>query len=143
MIDVIVQWATILSPIIAVGLAWWTVRSSSKDTAKKIDAIEQSTNREIERLKQISRLQIEIPIVQLQKELWDAQQHQQMINNQLSNLEVSNSTMYAMAYGHDALQRREEKCQTLKSERSFYFERQQAIKKYLSQLEEIKKKMEE
>lgn len=141
--DSIVQWATILSPIIAVGLAWWTVRSSSKDTAKKIDAIEQSTNREIERLKEISRLQIEIPLVQLKKELWDAQQHIQIITNQLSELDGFNSSMYAIAYGHEALQRREEKCKDLKSERAFYFEQQKAIKEYLSQLEEIKKKLEE
>ena len=32
----IVQWATILSPIIAVILAWWTCRSGASDTAKLI-----------------------------------------------------------------------------------------------------------
>ena len=101
----IVQWATILSPIIAVGLAWWTIRCSSKDTAKKIDAIEQSTNKEIERLKEISRLQIEIPLVQLKKELWDAQQHIQIITNKLNELEGYNSSMFVLAYGQEALQR--------------------------------------
>ena len=43
----IVQWATILSPIIAVLIAWWTVWSSSKDTAKKIATLEKSTMEQI------------------------------------------------------------------------------------------------
>ena len=30
MVDVIVQWATIFSPILAVLLAWWTSRSSTR-----------------------------------------------------------------------------------------------------------------
>lgn len=30
--ELITQWASILSPIIAVALAWWTVRSSNKST---------------------------------------------------------------------------------------------------------------
>ena len=35
----IVDWATILSPIIAVLIAWWVSRKSSKDTAKQVRAI--------------------------------------------------------------------------------------------------------
>jgi len=36
MCDSITQWATILSPIIAVILAWWTCRSGARDTAKLV-----------------------------------------------------------------------------------------------------------
>lgn len=46
--NVIVQWATILSPIIAVLIAWWMSRSSAKDTAKQIAALEESTTKQIE-----------------------------------------------------------------------------------------------
>ncbi len=56
--DIIVQWATILSPIIAVLIAWWTVRSSAKDTAKQIKSI-----------KELSRLQIEATIKQVELEI--------------------------------------------------------------------------
>ena len=56
--DIIVQWATILSPIIAVLIAWWTVRSSAKDTAKQIKS-----------LKELSRLQIEATIKQVELEI--------------------------------------------------------------------------
>lgn len=54
----IVQWATILSPIIAVLLAWWTVRSSAKDTAKQIESI-----------KELSRLQMDATIKQVELEI--------------------------------------------------------------------------
>ena len=56
--DIIVQWATILSPIIAVLLAWWTVRSSAKDTNRKINSINELT-----------RLQIDVSILEMENEL--------------------------------------------------------------------------
>lgn len=37
--ETIVQWATILSPIIAVLIAFWVSRASKKDTAKQIKAL--------------------------------------------------------------------------------------------------------
>lgn len=55
----IMQWATILSPIIAVLLAWWTVSSSAKDTKKQVDAI-----------KRLSVLQAEISIIQNEIEVY-------------------------------------------------------------------------
>ena len=69
--SVIVQWATLLSPIVAVLLAWWTVRSSAKDTAKKIAAIEKSTEKQIESIKKLARIQIKTSQIQLNKELYD------------------------------------------------------------------------
>ena len=69
MMEDIVQWATILSPIIAVGLAWWTVRSSSKDTDKKIAAIKESSEREINELKELAQLEVEALTLKLDMEL--------------------------------------------------------------------------
>lgn len=53
-----VQWATILSPIIAVLLAWWTVRNSAKDTTRQIESI-----------KELSRLQMDATIKQVELEI--------------------------------------------------------------------------
>ena len=82
-----VQWATILSPIIAFLLAWWTVRSSAKDTAKQIESI-----------KELSRLQMDATIKQveleIEKNIFLAKQAQQeaegLLNinsSQLSNIQ--------------------------------------------------------
>ena len=68
--DAIVQWATILSPIIAVLIAWWMSRSSAKDTAKQIESI-----------KELARLQMDASIKQveleIEKNLFLAKQAQQ------------------------------------------------------------------
>lgn len=69
MIDTIVQWATILSPIIAVLLAWWTSRCSAKESAKKIDALEKSTTRQVESIKELSHQMIEATIKQVELQI--------------------------------------------------------------------------
>lgn len=84
MMDVIVQWATILSPIIAVLIAWWMSRSSAKDTAKQIAALEESTTKQIESIKQLSKQQIDASIkmveLEIEKNLFLAKQAQQEWN---------------------------------------------------------------
>lgn len=67
--NVIVQWATILSPIIAVLIAWWMSKSSAKDTAKQIAALEESTTKQIESIKQLARLQMDASIKQVELEI--------------------------------------------------------------------------
>ena len=67
--NVIVQWATILSPIIAVFIAWWMSRSSAKDTAKQIAALEESTTKQIESIKELARLQMDASIKQVELEI--------------------------------------------------------------------------
>lgn len=82
--ETIVQWATILSPIIAVLLSWWTSRCSAKETVKKIDAIEQSTTKQVESIKQLAKQQMEAVIHQVELEIrknqFFAKQAQQELN---------------------------------------------------------------
>lgn len=81
MMDAIVQWATILSPFIAVLIAWWMSRSSAKDTAKQIAALEESTIKQVESIKSLSKQQIEASIrmveLEIEKNLFLAKQAQQ------------------------------------------------------------------
>ena len=78
--NVIVQWTTILSPIVAVFIAWWMSRSSAKDTAKQIAALEESTNKQVESIKSLSKQQIEASIkmveLEIEKNLFLAKQAQ-------------------------------------------------------------------
>ena len=67
--NVIVQWATILSPIIAVLIAWWMSNSSKEDTAKQIAALEESTTKQIESIKELARLQMDASIKQVELEI--------------------------------------------------------------------------
>lgn len=67
--NTIVQWAAILSPIIAVLIAWWMSRNSAKDTAKQIAALEDSTTKQVESIKALSKQMIEASIKQVELEI--------------------------------------------------------------------------
>ncbi|MBO7585590.1 MAG: hypothetical protein J6T13_00205 [Bacteroidales bacterium] len=67
--ETIVQWTTILSPIIAVIIAILMVRSSNRDTAKQIESIKESTSRQIESIKNLSRQMIDSSIKQVELEI--------------------------------------------------------------------------
>lgn len=67
--NTIVQWATILSPIIAVVIAWWMGKSSKEDTAKQITALEESTTKQVESIKALSKQMVEASIKQVELEI--------------------------------------------------------------------------
>ena len=69
--NVIVQWATILSPIIAVIIAVWASRKSAKDTARQIAAVEESTKKQIESMKRLSLLQLSAAYDALEMSLYE------------------------------------------------------------------------
>jgi ABC-type bacteriocin/lantibiotic exporter with double-glycine peptidase domain len=73
--------AVIIALIVPIGVAIWTVRSSAKDTAKQIAALEESTTKQIESIKELSRLQMDASIKQveleIEKNLFFAKQAQQ------------------------------------------------------------------
>lgn len=66
MMEAIVQWATILSPIIAVLLAWWTSRSSAKESARQIAVMQENTSKEIEHLQHLAEIQVETIAINLE-----------------------------------------------------------------------------
>lgn len=80
--DKFFQWATILSPIVAVLLAWWTASRSSKDTAKKIAATEETTTNIIK----LARLQAELTSIKLDMEIWEAHFNLHKISGQTGNV---------------------------------------------------------
>lgn len=73
--------AVIIALMVPIGVAIWTVRSSAKDTAKQIAALEESTTKQIESIKELSRLQMDASIKQveleIEKNLFLAKQAQQ------------------------------------------------------------------
>ena len=130
--NVIVQWATILSPIIAVLIAWWMSRSSAKDTAKQIAALEESTTKQIESIKQLARLQMDASIKQveleIEKNLFLANQAQQEWKG---IEEINNSGMAHMLEWREEITRR---FKDKKPERDYHLYSQ-----FIKDLEIIKK----
>lgn len=61
--------AIIIALIVPIGVAVWTVRSSAKDTAKQIAALEESTTKQVESIKELARLQMDASIKQVELEI--------------------------------------------------------------------------
>ena len=61
--------AIIIALIVPIGVAIWTVRSSAKDTAKQIAALEESTTKQVESIKSLSKQMVEASIKQVELEI--------------------------------------------------------------------------
>ena len=61
--------AIIIALIVPIAVAIWTVRSSAKDTAKQIAALEESTTKQVESIKALSKQQIDATIKQVELEI--------------------------------------------------------------------------
>ena len=124
--------AIIVALIVPIAVAIWTVKSSAKDTAKQIAALEESTTK-----------QIEITSIQLRKELTEAR---------TSYLQVSEKSMDAiddrfsmMGIPHnDVIARmkdKQEKQKNLSLEQDFYSKKIHWTDSYLKRVEELKMKL--
>ena len=67
--DTVTMVTTILGWIITIAIAIYTVKSSGKETAKKIAALEESTKKQVDSIKALSRQQIEATIKQVELEI--------------------------------------------------------------------------
>ena len=135
MIDYIVQISAILSPIIAVLLAWWASRSSAKDTAKQIAALEESTTKQVESIKELARLQMDASIrqveLEIEKNLFLANQAQQEWEG---IKEINNSGMASQVQWKEI---RMQQFREQKPERDYHL-----YSKFIKELETIKKGLE-
>lgn len=135
--------AIIIALIVPIGVAVWTVRSSAKDTAKQIAALEESTTKQIESIKELARIQIEITSIQLQKELTETRQSylqasekNYAINDRFSMMGIPHDDVIAR------MQDKQEKQRNLSLERDFYSKKIHWTDSYLKRVEELKMELE-
>ncbi len=144
MMDTIVHWATILSPIIAVVIAILTSRSSAKATAKQVAALEESTKKQVESIKKLARIQVELTTMQIQKELGEARTH--YLHASEKNMDAMGNRLYEAGISYsDTIARiheREEKEKNLHLEKDFYSKRVSWLNNNLNRVEAIKKELE-
>lgn len=98
--DTVTMVTTILGWIITIAIAIYTVKSSGKETAKKIAALEESTKKQVDSIKALSRQQIEATIKQVELEI----EKNQLLANQamqewkgierINNSEVSSQVQW-------------------------------------------------
>lgn len=137
----IVQWATILSPIIAVGLAVWANWHSRKDSAKQIAALEESTRQQVESIKELSRLQIDVTILQVDLELNKTLNLAQQARQERKGISEINNAPYShySDFRREAINRFQEE----KPERDFqrHSEYIRVLQKYMQLLEGYRNKL--
>ena len=126
--------------IVPIGVAVWTVRSSAKDTAKQIAALEESTTKQIESIKELARIQIEITSIQLQKELTEARTGYLQASEK--NMDAINDRFSMMGIPHNEviarMQDKQEKQKNLSLERDFYSKKINWTDSYLERVKELK-----
>lgn len=144
MFDVIVQWATILSPIIAVGIAVWTGRKSDKDVQRQIESIKALSKQtaddaimQIKSLKEISSVQIESMIITIGNELQSVNLRLDQIRHQSERYNGFSPSMHLMDPS-TYFQKQED----LKGEEAFLTQQQKRLTAIYNQLMETKKRME-
>jgi len=136
--NTIVQWATLLSPIIAVLIAIWASRSSAKDTAKKLVAIEESTKIQVESVKELTKIQIEITRLQLKKELWEANLRYNQTNQRVADENNRHFSNYIPEM--EAYHQREDKKKDMTDNCDFWKEQIAVLKELISKVTELSKK---
>ena len=132
--------AVIMALIVPIGVAVWTVRSSAKDTAKQIAALEESTTKQVESIKELARIQIEITSIQLQKELTEARTGYLQASEK--NMDAINDRFSMMGIPHNEviarMQDKQEKQKNLSLERDFYSKKINWTDSYLERVKELK-----
>lgn len=135
--------AIIIALIVPIGVAIWTVRSSAKDTAKQIAALEKSTTKQIESIKELARIQIEITSIQLQKELTEARTGYLQASEK--NMDAINDRFSMMGIPHNEviarMQDKQEKQKNLSLEQDFYSKKINWTDSYLKRVKELKMKI--
>lgn len=125
--DAIVQWATILSPIIAIVIAWWMSRSSAKDTAKQIAT-----------MKELEKIQINLLQLQLDKEMSDVQIKYSQTGKKEQQTREFNQFYNQIGGFADSVRHIEERKQDMALEREYHAERLQWLQLFQKQLDAMK-----
>ena len=83
MMDAII--ISIVGWIITILIAVYAARSGSKDTAKKLAALEESTQKQVESIKELTRLQLQISQIQLHNERTSASYQHKLVLEEINN----------------------------------------------------------
>ncbi len=125
--EIVVQIATILSPIIAVLLAWWTSKSSEKKVQEQIESI-----------KELARIQIEVSMNQIIKEVEEVH----TLSNQYSERIEREDSLRRLGVGWSINDSHEDKVRDLHDNRAFCNKKFDVLMQSFDRLEVLRKRLE-
>ena len=135
--------AIIIALIVPIGVAIWTVRSSAKDTAKQIAALEESTQKQVESVKELAKIQTKIAALQLEKESWEARHKwRQLSEENFKAIENDHSMAgFPMNEFTSMMHQRSERNNHLALEQDFYSKQVSLLDGYNKRIKEILKEL--
>lgn len=135
---------SIVGWIITILIAVYAARSGSKDTAKKLAALEESTQKQVESIKELTRLQLQISQIQLHNERTSASYQHKLALEEIDNLKKLNSSVLGTMHNDFTKEerRRREKEMDLHSKEDYYSSQISLIEGSLQKLNNIGKEVE-
>lgn len=130
MMETFVQWATILSPIIAVGLAWWTSRSGARDTAKMMTLS-----------KKLMQINLQLKMLELSKEAEEEHVEFENLQNKSKELKEYAKT-HISVFNPAAMQKQEDEIKNLEEKTRQTFDRRALIAESMSDVIKLIKEVE-
>ena len=121
--------AVIIALIVPIGVAIWTVWSSAKDTAKQIESV-----------KELARIQIELTSIQMGKELWESRSRYLQASEKSMDALDDHFAMLGVPYNETTtrMQDRQEKRKNLSLEQDFYSKQISMLNSYMERIKAIK-----
>ena len=135
---------SIVGWIITILIAVYAARSSAKDTAQQIAALEESTTKQVESIKELAKLQIEISILQMSKELSDARNQYLKVSKKSMDQIDNRHAMLGLPVNEitTMLHERQEKANDLSTEAEYCTKRINMLNSYMERMNSIKDKLE-
>ena len=109
----IAQWATILSPIIAVVIAVITTYVNGRDNRRAIERISAEARRQAAETNRLTRTSLSLAIEQFRLELYKSNSRLCEVNRKIYEVEQERSSVYPSSYHFD---NREARLSPLKKE---------------------------
>lgn len=136
---------SIVGWVITIGIAIYTARSGAKDTAKKIAALEESTTKQVESVKELTRMQLQMSRIQLEKELTNARYQYALTASEVDNAKDSYHSMVGVPMNDFTImeRKRREKEKNLSSKEDYFSKQISLLKSSLQKLEAIGKEVNE
>ena len=133
---------SIIGWIITIGVAIYTVKSSAKETDKKIAALEESTTKQVESIKQIAILQIKTTQIKISKELWEARMRNKLSQKKMNDMQDYNRHFNHIGDGPNFFREQHEKGIELSLEQEFQEKYAKVLEEYQAKLNKLSKELE-
>lgn len=135
---------SIVGWIITIAIALWSARSGAKDTARKIAALEESTAKQVNSIKELAKIQIQLSVILIEKETWEARNRcRQLSEESFKSIENDHSMAgFPLNEFTTMMYQRKERDNHLTTEKDYYSKQISMLNGYSNRIKEIMNELE-